>query len=472
MNKNGAFLSALDAFTNVDDRAVKAIIAAGSDIALLISADGVVQEVYVGPETPPANDIRGWSGHGIHDLVTEESREKVSDMLARARSDEEPRWREINHLTDGPEDFPVRYAAVATGQSGTVILLGRDLRMVAQLQQRLMQAQLTMEQDYERIRQIETRYRVLFETTLEALLIVSSETGRILDANSAAARLFAREVQDLTNRVFANRFEPASQAELASALAQVRETGRERSVNLRSRGDNTNVGLDVILFRSVNETLYLCRLTPRESGEIADAGFDRSLTALYRQASDAIVFTDAAGLIKWANTAFLALADVAVSDTLRETGFGAFLGRPAIDLNVMMTNARSKGRLSIYGTSFRSAFGVSIPVEISTTYLPDAKPEGYGFVLRDVSRTAPTRGPGPTVSSEAVEHIIDLVGSTPLKELVRGTTDVVEKLCIETAIKLTNNNRASAAEMLGLSRQSLYVKLRRYGLIDQESDPE
>ncbi|MBA3324640.1 MAG: transcriptional regulator PpsR [Rhodobacteraceae bacterium] len=467
VNKNGAFLSALDRFADVDAHGVKAIIAAGSDIALLITADGVVQDVYVGPEAPPANDIQSWSGHGIYDLVTEESREKISDMLERARSDEAPRWREINHRTPGAEDFPVRYAAISTGEGGKVILLGRDLHMVAQLQQRLVQAQLTMEQDYERIRQIETRYRVLFETTHEALLIVSSETGRILDANSAAARLFAREVQELTNRVFANRFDTTSQQQLAAALAQVRETGRERSLDLRSRGDNAQLGLDVLLFRSVNETLFLCRLTPRGARAVEEAGLDRSLTALYRQANDAIVFTDAGGAIKWANTAFLGLADVAVSETVRGASFGEFLGRPAVDLNVMMTNARAKGRLSVYSTSFRSAFGVSIPVEISTTYLADAKPEAYGFVLRDVSRAAALRG-GPTVSSDSVEHIIDLVGSTPLKELVRGTTDVVEKLCIETAIRLTNNNRTSAAEMLGLSRQSLYVKLRKYGLIDQE----
>ena len=38
-------------------------------------------------------------------------------------------------------------------------------------------------------------------------------------------------------------------------------------------------------------------------------------------------------------------------------------------------------------------------------------------------------------------------------------------MCIETAIHLTNNNRAAAAEMLGLSRQSLYVKLRKHNLI-------
>jgi DNA-binding NtrC family response regulator len=43
---------------------------------------------------------------------------------------------------------------------------------------------------------------------------------------------------------------------------------------------------------------------------------------------------------------------------------------------------------------------------------------------------------------------------------------MIERLCIEAALELTRDNRASAAEMLGLSRQSLYVKLRRYGLTD------
>ena len=46
----------------------------------------------------------------------------------------------------------------------------------------------------------------------------------------------------------------------------------------------------------------------------------------------------------------------------------------------------------------------------------------------------------------------------------RETADLIEKLCIEAALRLTRDNRASAAEMLGLSRQSLYVKLRRYNI--------
>jgi DNA-binding protein Fis len=43
-------------------------------------------------------------------------------------------------------------------------------------------------------------------------------------------------------------------------------------------------------------------------------------------------------------------------------------------------------------------------------------------------------------------------------------------MCIETAVELTMNNRVAAAEMLGLSRQSLYVKLRKFDLLSRDSD--
>jgi DNA-binding protein Fis len=37
-------------------------------------------------------------------------------------------------------------------------------------------------------------------------------------------------------------------------------------------------------------------------------------------------------------------------------------------------------------------------------------------------------------------------------------------------LELTADNRASAAEMLGVSRQALYSKLRRYGLGDLQPE--
>jgi DNA-binding NtrC family response regulator len=69
-----------------------------------------------------------------------------------------------------------------------------------------------------------------------------------------------------------------------------------------------------------------------------------------------------------------------------------------------------------------------------------------------------------------MSNIVELVGSSTLKDIVSETTDVIEKICIETAIELTRNNRVAAAEMLGLSRQSLYVKLRKYGMLSKDDD--
>jgi DNA-binding NtrC family response regulator len=117
------------------------------------------------------------------------------------------------------------------------------------------------------------------------------------------------------------------------------------------------------------------------------------------------------------------------------------------------------------------AFGAQLSVEMSATHLAIAGNNGFAFVIRDTSRMEVVREPigampgQAPMSDDAMRNVMDLVGSAPLKDIVSATTDVVEKMCIETAVELTDNNRVAAAEMLGLSRQSLYVKLRKYGLL-------
>ena len=76
------------------------------------------------------------------------------------------------------------------------------------------------------------------------------------------------------------------------------------------------------------------------------------------------------------------------------------------------------------------------------------------------------------VAARSVEQATALVGKVPLRELIRNSTDRVERRCIETALRRTGNNRASAAALLGLSRQSLYAKLRRHGLMDSHRETD
>jgi DNA-binding NtrC family response regulator len=68
-----------------------------------------------------------------------------------------------------------------------------------------------------------------------------------------------------------------------------------------------------------------------------------------------------------------------------------------------------------------------------------------------------------------VKQLTELVGRVPLKDIVAESSELIEQLSIETALQMTHDNRALAAQLLGLSRQSLYVKLRRYGLGDLPS---
>jgi DNA-binding NtrC family response regulator len=55
-------------------------------------------------------------------------------------------------------------------------------------------------------------------------------------------------------------------------------------------------------------------------------------------------------------------------------------------------------------------------------------------------------------------------GKTPLKALVKAAIAIVERHYVESTLRVTGGNRTAAAERLGLSRQSLYAKLNRYGL--------
>jgi DNA-binding NtrC family response regulator len=93
----------------------------------------------------------------------------------------------------------------------------------------------------------------------------------------------------------------------------------------------------------------------------------------------------------------------------------------------------------------------------------------YGFAIRDIARRLQREPRVERALPRSLDHLTELIGRVALKDLVREATDVIERLCIEAALKLSGDNRASAAEMLGLSRQSLYVKLRRYGLGDPEA---
>ena len=168
-------------------------------------------------------------------------------------------------------------------------------------------------------------------------------------------------------------------------------------------------------------------------------------------------------IIQTANPAFLDLTQAISVARLRGEPLGNYVGRQGIDGDLIAEQLRQHGTVRNVASIVRSADGSVEEVEISAVALDDAHP-GFGFAIRSVGRRARDLPPAAQDLPRSVEQLTDLVGRMPLKDIVRESTDLIERLCIEAALQYTADNRASAAEILGVSRQSLYSKLHRHGL--------
>jgi transcriptional regulator PpsR len=461
-----------DVLAGVDADVAVALIAAAADVALFVDGAGVIRNVTIGSEDLKLDGSTRWVGQPWSSTVTVESRPKVAALLADAAAHAARKWRHINHPSAGGADVPILYSAIKVGGDGGMVAFGRDLRALATLQQRLVAAQQAMERDYLRLRHMETRYRLLFDMASEAVLVVNADTMMITEANPAAAEVIGQSAKALVGRSLLESFEESSRPAVSSALAGVRASGRPNEIRARLAGGSWELGVAASLFRQETGSLFLVRLSPVKADGAAHSGDPRSLL-LQTLASipDGFVVTDVAGRILAANMAFVEMTQLAAREQVEGESMERWLGRAGVDLNVLIANLRQHGLVRLFATTLRGQYGSTTDVEISGTAVPHDDQPCYGFTVRDVGRriSVESMGGGRELPRSA-SQLAGLVGRMPLKDIVGETTDLIEQLCIEAALELTRDNRASAAEMLGLSRQSLYVKLRRYGLGDLGSD--
>ncbi len=474
-----AFKSPKGSLGNLDAEAAGALIAAATDVSLVIDAEGVIRDAaFQNDDLADELDLRaGWIGRRWVDTVTIESRPKVEAMLHDVTSAAGSRWRHVNYVSPGGVDVPVLFSAVPLGDEGRVVAFGRDLRAVSALQQRLVNAQQTMERDYNRFQNAEMRYRVLFQISSEAVLILDADTQRVLEANPAAERLFERaaggahaSANALAGRRFADAFDPASVAAVAALVDTVRVGGRADDVRARLPGGAGFV-VSASLFRQDSHNHLLVRLSalPSEAAAILPPAQSKLLKVV-ENAPDGFVVTSQDGGIVTANAAFLEMAELATESQAQGQALGRWLGRSGVDLDVLLANLRQRGSMRLFATNLRGEFGSTAEVEVSAVSVMNGGQPCYGFAIRNVGRRVSAEAPAARELPRSVAQLTELIGRVPLKDLVRESTDMIERLCIEAALELTGDNRASAAEMLGLSRQSLYVKLRRYGLGDLAAD--
>ena len=185
-----------------------------------------------------------------------------------------------------------------------------------------------------------------------------------------------------------------------------------------------------------------------------------------QRAPDGFVLTDKNGQIRSVNTEFMSMVGATAQSQVQGQTLDQWLVRGGVDWGVLSTNLRQQSSVKAFATDISNMSGLNVAVEISAVAIAD-KSQMFAFFIRDMTRRRQQETPSSSGMAGSVAELTHLVGRMPMKDIVNETTEMIERMCIQSALELTHNNRASAAEMLGLSRQSLYVKLRRFGIIDE-----
>ena len=458
----------------MDAGAAADLVAASADIAVVLDKKGVVRAVSCENDAIAKAVPDKWIGQAWTDTVTIESRPKIEQMIAGVGSKTGQRWRQVNHPVSDGHDVPVTYRMVPLKGEGRILALGRDLSALAELQSRMVVNEQAIEREVARIRAAETRFRALFQLSLEGVLIADLSSLKIIEANPAAVEMLANGSRRVVGRPLADLVIPEHRSALESMIVSARAMPRVDDIEVSLANSRASVQISASVFRQENGSFLLLRLYPRRpANESVSRLGPRSIAlGVLERLPDAIVLCDEHRRIVFCNAAFLELAEIGLESQVRGEPVGRWLGRVKVDEDILFANLREHENVRRYATAMRGEYGALSNVEISGAVVRDAESQYTCLCIRrqptEVALNTPSGDPLP----RSVQQLTELVGRVPLKELVRETTDIIERMCIEAALELTGDNRASAAEMLGLSRQSLYVKLRRFGFGEPFGDAE
>ncbi|WP_295393676.1 transcriptional regulator PpsR [uncultured Thiodictyon sp.] len=439
------------------------------DVMLVLDTEGIIRDATLS-NLFAAEGVADWIGSPWADTVSESDSEGLRRMLEYARETGVCAFRNVTQHFPSGLQLPVEYTTVLLGGHTGLLAVGKNLRAVAELQSRLVEAQQAMERDYWKLREVETRYRLLFNSSRDAVLLLRAGNLRIVDLNPAAAQalgIAVAQVKGAADLRFPEALMPAERDLFDEMLRRIRERGKAPGVLFRLGPHQTPWLVHASLVSCAQEEVLLVQLAPVVAeATLTEVADPVRVEDLIEGGPDGFVVINHEGTILRANRAFLEQVQLVSETTVLGEPLGRWLGRPGADLTVLLANVVRLGAVRLFSTVLHGALGAELQAEISAAGRGGKHGGTIGVFIRDVSRrlTASEQGPGLEGMMESLNRQI---GKTTLRKLVDDTVAVVEQRYIEAALDLTGGNRTAAAELLGLSRQSLYVKLGRYGLEDE-----
>ena len=383
----------LGALSDLAPELAQMLVSVAYDIALGLDEGGVIKSVALGETETVSASACEWVGQRWTDTVTGSTREKAEAVLDDLANTGISRLRHVAHVSGG-SDIPIAYAAVRLGDQGPTLAVGRDMRAVAAMQERLLQSQREIERDHWRHRQAETRYRLLFQVSTEPALILDAASLRILDANTAAAERLGRTIDELVGSAAADGLDPDARMSLTTTLETARQSGRIAEGALQLGDGRGETGFSVTPFHNEAAPVLLVMFrdapTARRADDASHEGpepvdVDTLFADFVRRTPDAVVICGGAGRIASANQAFLDLVQWPahrpfVGGDLSEWIAADPSGQNDGSVETILGRARRDGSIGLQAGSMRRPRAGRIDVEFSAATV--GRGDLVGFIIR------------------------------------------------------------------------------------------
>ena len=393
------------------------------------------------------------------DTVPPELAGQIAQAVEEVRREGESSCFTVNQRLPSGRELLLEYTAVKLGKKAGFIAIGKSLQAISELKSRLELVQREREQDYWKLREIETRYRAFLDASSEAVALVRVTNLRIVEANVAATKSLGL----VPGGEFRPTLTDSDRSALDAMLATARMKGRAPSIVLHLSAD-IPWSFRASMLTSEGGAFYLFQMAPlsgteeaQSSGNVGRGADQFSIENLVQRMPDGFVIVDREGQVQHANHTFLDLVQAGVESAVVGQNIKRWLSRPGTGIRIIMNLVEQHGTVRVMRTTLEGELGANAEVEISAVGDQATRPLYFGLVIRDVTTRA---GAGAEASSALIGKLPD----GPLAGVIRSSIEAIERERIVDALGQADGNRTAAARVLGLSRQSLHAKLKKYRL--------
>ncbi len=240
------------------------------DITLHLDPAGVIREANLA-NTISGEEIGGWVGRPWAETVGDFGGGSIRRMLDDARTNGVSDFRQITQRFPSGLELVMEYNAVRLGRKSGLIAVGKNLQGVAELQARLVAAQHAREKDYWKLREVETRYRLLFNSSSEPVLLLRADDLSVVEANPAAMKAW----NVATGWSLLSAVAEQDRHPVQSMLSRVREQGRAPGIIVHLGGERSSWFIRASLGAAESGSVFLLQLSetgvvqPAASGSVA-----------------------------------------------------------------------------------------------------------------------------------------------------------------------------------------------------------